>query len=131
MRALALKRMWNKALPAALAGLLVILLAWPALAGQCYTRCKEGPPEYNKWLRWYCDYSTGKSSATSVYASSSEDDGMQSTCALRIEGNLMPVDSARERYKNYNDCFEKFCIPAFTRLCTIENRCSNPKSWVK
>ncbi len=131
MRALALKGILNKTVPAALAGLLVILLAWPASAGQCYTRCKEGPPEYNKWVRWYCDYSTGKTSSTSVYTSSTDDDGLQSTCALRIEGNMTSVDSAREHYKNYNDCFEKFCIPAFIRLCAPDNRCANPKNWVK
>ena len=102
-----------------------------ASEAECRTSCKDGPKEYSKWSMWKCEYYTGRQ-GVSVATRSSEDMAESSECLLRIEGSFSSVDSsATGRYKDFDKCFEDFCVPKITGICGIEDRCSDPKYWIK
>ena len=102
-----------------------------ASEAECRTSCKDGPKEYSKWSKWKCEYYTGRQGGTFGYRSN-EDTAESSECHLRIDGRFSSVDnSATGRYKEFEECFQDFCIPKITEICGIEDRCTEPKNWVK
>jgi len=134
MRGMRLEVNIKRILTAILAGLLCLLFSLPVSASEaeCRTGCKEGPKEYKKWAKWQCEYYEQRTAGSFDFRSSGEKNTSSSECTLRIEGRFRNVDNSPVgRYKDFDECFHDFCIPKITAICGIEDRCTEPKYWIK
>jgi len=115
------------------AGLFILFFgvaSWAA-EGECRTSCKEGPKEYGNSTKWKCEFYTGRGLNAAMGNLSQERLSESSECILRIEGRLRSVDnSGVGKFKNFDDCFEQFCVPRVGEICGAEDRCGTPAGWV-
>jgi hypothetical protein len=114
-----------------LAGFFCILFSLPASAdeGECRTGCPAGPKDYNRYATWSCQYYVARGSSDRFMSREKEIE--LSECILRVQGRFRDVEVANGRYKNFEDCFESFCVPKMTEICGVEDRCAEPKNWIK
>ncbi len=97
-------------------------------AAECSSVCKDGPPEYRGWSTWTCDFSTGDTRNLSMYA---EPNPAKFSCALRKKGRFRNIDVSYGRHLNSKECLEDFCVQALIKICGVEDRCAEPKNWIK
>jgi hypothetical protein len=104
------------------------MLAW---AGTCVTSCKAGPAEYHEGSTWFCTFELEGLQPTWARGNPKLNDHGSSMCTLGVRGKFKNVESENGRHKSYKDCYEDLCLPKFIEICGEEDRCANPKNWMK
>lgn len=115
-----------------LTGFFIVLLSLPAAAAEadCRTSCPAGPKEYKKSVTWNCVFYTGR--GLTINNMTREREIESSECILRVQGRFSDVKSSPlGRYKDFNDCFENFCVQKMVDICGVEDRCAEPDHWIK
>ncbi len=123
------ERWINAVFTLTLAVFFAALFSIPAAAEDCLTSCKNGPKDYQgTWSRWYCRYDLP---AGLPADQPGFDAGRYSTCSVGVEGRYKSAATDKGHFRGYRDCLENFCIPKMAEICGEEDRCANPKNWLR